>query len=160
MPKDAWQAASGYPPPGHSASQSPRSDPPMRVRWPSRARGARLGLGETDDEVIQTMKDLRAVDVDVLTLGQYLRPTERHLSVVEYVTPERFEWFREKGEGLGFRYVASGPMVRSSYKASELFIEAMMDQDEAEAVAAAASATKPERRVVDWNPGFGLVLDY
>ena len=132
----------------------------MRVRWPSRARGARLGLGETDDEVIQTMKDLRAVDVDVLTLGQYLRPTERHLSVVEYVTPERFEWFREKGEGLGFRYVASGPMVRSSYKASELFIEAMMDQDEAEAVAAAASATKPERRVVDWNPGFGLVLDY
>jgi len=75
------------------------------------------------------MRDLRAADVDVLTLGQYLRPTERHLAVVEYVTPERFEFFREQGEAMGFRYVASGPMVRSSYKAGEFFMAAMMDAD-------------------------------
>ena len=120
------------------------------------ARVLRLGLGETEEEVLQTMKDLRAVDVDVLTLGQYLRPTEHHLSVVEYVTPEKFDWYRERGEELGFRYVASGPMVRSSYKAGELFIEAMMDQDEAEAEAEAAAA-EPARQGVDWNPG--LVLE-
>ena len=89
-----------------------------------------LGLGETQEEVLATMRDLRAIDVDVLTLGQYLRPTERHLAVVEYVTPEQFDWYRERGEEMGFRYVASGPMVRSSYKAGELFIEAMMDEDE------------------------------
>ena len=89
-----------------------------------------LGLGETQEEVLATMRDLRAIDVDVLTLGQYLRLTERHLAVVEYVTPEQFDWYRERGEEMGFRYVASGPMVRSSYKAGELFIEAMMDEDE------------------------------
>ena len=76
------------------------------------------------------MQDLRAVGVDVLTLGQYLRPTDHHLAVVEYVTPEQFDWYRERGEQMGFRYVASGPMVRSSYKAGELFVEAMMDEDE------------------------------
>tara|TARA_B110001452_G_scaffold247814_1_gene234120 strand:+ start:2265 stop:3149 length:885 start_codon:yes stop_codon:yes gene_type:complete len=96
-----------------------------------------LGLGETQDEVLQTMRDLRAVGVDVLTLGQYLRPTERHLAVVDYVTPEQFDWYREQGEGMGFRYVASGPMVRSSYKAGELFMEAMMDDDEERAHLAA-----------------------
>lgn len=89
-----------------------------------------LGLGESEEEVLQTMRDLRAVNVDVLTLGQYLRPTERHLAVVEYVTPEQFDWYREQGESMGFRYVASGPMVRSSYKAGELFMAAMMDADE------------------------------
>jgi len=88
-----------------------------------------LGLGETDEEVLQCMKDLRAVDVDVLTLGQYLRPTERHLSVVEYVHPDKFERFREIGEELGFKYVASGPMVRSSYKAGEYFIENMIKKE-------------------------------
>jgi lipoic acid synthetase len=79
-----------------------------------------LGLGETDQEVIQTMKDLRAIDVDVVTFGQYLRPTEKHLSVVEYVKPEKFEYFKVVGEEMGFKYVASGPMVRSSYKAGLL----------------------------------------
>jgi len=88
-----------------------------------------LGLGETDDEVIQTMHDLRAIDVDVVTFGQYLRPTEGHLSVVEYVTPDKFERFREIGEELGFRYVASGPMVRSSYKAGEFFLENMIRRE-------------------------------
>jgi lipoyl synthase len=85
-----------------------------------------LGLGETDGEVIQTMKDLRSIDVDVVTFGQYLRPTEHHLSVVEYVTPEKFEFFRRVGEELGFKYVASGPMVRSSYKAGEFYLEHMI----------------------------------
>jgi len=82
-----------------------------------------LGLGETEEEVLQTMKDLRAAGVDCLTLGQYMQPTKRHLKVVEYVTPARFDALREAGERLGFLYVASGPLVRSSYKAGELFIK-------------------------------------
>jgi lipoic acid synthetase len=85
-----------------------------------------LGLGERKEEVIQSMKDLRAIDVDVVTFGQYLRPTERHLSVVEYVTPEQFADYQQIGEELGFRYVASGPMVRSSYKAGEFYLEHMI----------------------------------
>ena len=88
-----------------------------------------LGLGETDDEVIQTMKDLRAIDVDVVTFGQYLRPTENHLSVVEYVTPAKFDYFRKVGEEMGFKYVASGPMVRSSYKAGEFYLEHMIKKE-------------------------------
>ena len=88
-----------------------------------------LGLGETDEEVIQTMRDLRAIDVDVVTFGQYLRPTENHLSVVEYVRPEKFEHFREVGEEMGFKYVASGPMVRSSYKAGEFYVEHMIKSE-------------------------------
>jgi len=91
-----------------------------------------LGLGETDDEVIQTMKDLREIDVDVVTFGQYLRPTETHLSVVEYVSPEKFDYFRKVGEELGFKYVASGPMVRSSYKAGEFFLEHMIKRERLE----------------------------
>lgn len=85
-----------------------------------------LGLGETEEEVIQTMKDLRAIDVDVVTFGQYLRPTENHLSVVEYVKPEKFDHYRKVGEEMGFKYVASGPMVRSSYKAGEFYLEHMI----------------------------------
>ena len=88
-----------------------------------------LGLGETKDEVIQSMKDMRAHSVDILTLGQYLRPTEHHLSVVEYITPELFNWYKAEGEKLGFRYVAAGPLVRSSYKAGEYFLENMIHQD-------------------------------
>lgn len=91
-----------------------------------------LGLGETDDEVIQTMKDLRQIDVDVVTFGQYLRPTESHLSVVEYVTPEKFQEFQRIGEEMGFKYVASGPMVRSSYKAGEFFLENMIKRERRE----------------------------
>lgn len=93
-----------------------------------------LGLGESDEEVIQTMKDLRAIDVDVVTFGQYLRPTERHLSVVEYVTPAKFDFFRKVGEEMGFKYVASGPMVRSSYKAGEFFLEHMIRNDREKAI--------------------------
>jgi lipoic acid synthetase len=85
-----------------------------------------LGLGETDDEVYRTMRDLRDANVDVVTFGQYLRPTEKHLSVVEYVTPEKFDHFREVGEEMGFKYVASGPLVRSSYKAGEFYLTHMI----------------------------------
>ena len=88
-----------------------------------------LGLGETEQEVIQTMKDLRAIDVDVVTFGQYLRPTEQHLSVVEYVKPEKFDHFRRVGEEMGFKYVASGPLVRSSYKAGEFYLEHMIKKE-------------------------------
>ena len=92
-----------------------------------------LGLGETRDEVLQTMRDLRDIDVDVVTFGQYLRPTEHHLSVVEYVTPETFDEYRVIGEEMGFKYVASGPMVRSSYKAGEFFMEHMIRRERKDA---------------------------
>ena len=85
-----------------------------------------LGLGETEKEVLQTMKDLRDIGVDVVTFGQYLRPTEHHLSVVEYVKPEVFDHYRQVGEDMGFKYVASGPLVRSSYKAGEFYLEHMI----------------------------------
>ena len=82
-----------------------------------------LGLGETRDEIRQAMHDLRQNNVDVLTLGQYLKPTDRHLNVVEYLTPATFDELRDIGEQeFGFKYVASGPLVRSSYKAGEFFI--------------------------------------
>ena len=81
-----------------------------------------VGLGETEAEVVEAMADLRAVGCDFLTVGQYLQPTKAHLKVAEFVTPEQFDRYRELGEGLGFRYVASGPLVRSSYKAGEFFI--------------------------------------
>ena len=79
--------------------------------------GLMLGLGETDDEVIEVLKDLRAHKVDMLTLGQYLQPSKHHLPVQRFVTPERFAEFKVIAEGLGFAQVASGPMVRSSYHA-------------------------------------------
>jgi lipoic acid synthetase len=81
--------------------------------------GVMLGLGETEDEIIETMEDLRAVDVDILTLGQYLQPTPKHLPIAEFVTPERFEKYKELGDKMGFRYVESGPLVRSSYHAEK-----------------------------------------
>ncbi len=90
-----------------------------------------LGLGETEEEVIQTMKHLREIDVDVVTFGQYLRPTENHLSVVEYVRPETFQKYRVLGESMGFKYVASGPMVRSSYKAGEFYLQHMIQTERA-----------------------------
>ena len=80
-----------------------------------------LGLGETDDEIIQTMDDLRAQNIDILTLGQYLQPTKNHLPVQRYVTPETFERLREIGLKKGFFEVASGPLVRSSYRADRIF---------------------------------------
>ncbi|HEX9815953.1 MAG TPA: lipoyl synthase [Candidatus Thermoplasmatota archaeon] len=85
-----------------------------------------LGLGETDEELVQTFRDLRAAGVDVLTLGQYLRPSSWHLPVIAYVPPARFEALKKEAETHGFLYVASGPLVRSSYKAAEFFIEGVL----------------------------------
>jgi lipoyl synthase len=81
--------------------------------------GIMLGLGETEPELFQAMDDLREAGVQVLTLGQYLRPTPQHLPVVEYISPEAFETYREIGLSKGFEYVASGPLVRSSYHAAD-----------------------------------------
>ncbi|CAI8443741.1 MAG: Lipoyl synthase [Cryomorphaceae bacterium] len=81
--------------------------------------GIMLGLGETEEEVIDAMKDLRGADVDVLTLGQYLQPTPKHLPVVEFIEPEVFDRLKQIGLGMGFRYVESGPLVRSSYHAEK-----------------------------------------
>ena len=140
-------------------------------------------MGETEAEIVQTMRDLRAANVDVLTLGQYLRPTEKHLAVVDYVTPEEFEHYGRIGKELGFRYVASGPMVRSSYKAGELFIAAMMDEDaegeqqsgesvrgeERDASAEPTSEPQPEEPMPlplplklpqpDWNPAYAATRE-
>jgi lipoic acid synthetase len=81
--------------------------------------GIMVGLGELEDEVIEVMQDLRDINCDMMTIGQYLRPTEKHLEVEEYVTPEQFEKYKEIGYQMGFKYIASGPLVRSSYHAEE-----------------------------------------
>ena len=82
-----------------------------------------LGLGESEDEVIQTITDLKSSEVSILTIGQYLQPTPKHLPVIEFISPDKFNWFREIAEKMGFVYVASGPLVRSSYRAGEFFLE-------------------------------------
>lgn len=89
-----------------------------RPRIPTKT-GFMLGLGEERDEVSELLRDLRAVDVDLLTVGQYLRPSVKHLPVQRYVLPEEFESIRDEALSLGFRHVESGPMVRSSYHADE-----------------------------------------
>ena len=90
----------------------------VRPATPTKS-GLMLGLGETPDEVLQVMRDLRAHQVDILTLGQYLRPSPKHLPIVRYVSPPEFEAFRRAGYQLGFAHVESGPLVRSSYHAAE-----------------------------------------
>ncbi len=98
-----------------------------------------LGLGETDGEVRETLAELRRNDVDVVTFGQYLQPSRRHLPVREYVTPKKFDVWRDVAEGeMGFRYCASGPLVRSSYKAGEFFLKNMVREKERERLAAEA----------------------
>jgi len=81
--------------------------------------GIILGMGETNEEVLAVMRDLRAVDVDIITLGQYLRPSSSHIKLDRYVTPDEFRMLREEGMSMGFRHVESGPLVRSSYHAWE-----------------------------------------
>jgi len=81
--------------------------------------GIMLGLGETEEEVLETLRDLRAVDVDVVTIGQYLQPSKKHLAVSSFITPDQFKVYEEYGLSLGFRHVESGPLVRSSYKANK-----------------------------------------
>ncbi len=89
-----------------------------------------LGLGETQDEVGQTLDDLRAADVDVVTFGQYLRPSKLHFPVAEYVAPHRFDAYRRMAEEKGFLYCASGPFVRSSYRAGEFFLKGLLEKGE------------------------------
>lgn len=88
-----------------------------------------LGLGEGEEEVRLAMVHLREAGVDFLTMGQYLRPSKRHLKVLEYVSPAVFDEYRRMGEDLGFRYVASGPLVRSSYRAGEYYIRSIVRPD-------------------------------
>ena len=90
-----------------------------------------LGLGETSEEALEAMRLLREARVDFLTLGQYLRPSENHAPVREYVPPTRFDELRALGEGMGFLYVAAGPLVRSSYKAGEFFFERLIRAQQA-----------------------------
>lgn len=91
-----------------------------------------LGHGETDDEVLQTLKDLRAHDVDIVTFGQYLQPTKKHLPVEAYISPAQFKHWDEVALSLGFAFSASGPLVRSSYRAGEFFITNMIHQSRGE----------------------------
>src|SRR6185369_3914977 len=85
-----------------------------------------LGVGEMAEEVVTTFWDLRKIGVDILTLGQYLQPSSRHLSVKEYLAPERFAEYERWGEKVGFAFVAAGPLVRSSYRAGEYFIKRLL----------------------------------
>ena len=86
-----------------------------------------LGLGEEAEDVHQVLRDLREADVDIVTFGQYLRPTRRHTSVKKYATPAEFSEWHRVASGMGFKYVASGPLVRSSYRAGELFLKGMLE---------------------------------
>src|SRR5882672_11980893 len=88
--------------------------------------GVMLGLGETENELLTAMEDLRRANCDILTLGQYLQPTIKHLPVVEFVSPEKFQEYGERARQMGFVHVASGPMVRSSYHADEFLIPSML----------------------------------
>src|SRR5690554_8130278 len=111
--------------------QEPRADYPKTLEILSNAKRYRpdvltktslmLGLGETDEEILATLDDLRAINVDIVTLGQYLRPTRNHLPVERWVTPEEFERYRQLGLEKGFMEVAAGPLVRSSYRADRVF---------------------------------------
>ncbi|SPQ19079.1 414d093a-7dd8-4a25-b834-43642c670467 [Thermothielavioides terrestris] len=98
-----------------------------------------LGLGETEEEIWETLRELRKIDVDVVTFGQYMRPTKRHLKVERYVTPQEFELWRQRALDMGFLYCASGPLVRSSYKAGEAFIENVLKKRAGEKAMAAGS---------------------
>jgi len=99
-----------------------------------------LGLGETNEQIRETMHQIRKrANVDCLTLGQYMQPTRRHLKVKEYVRPEIFQELKEYGESIGFVYVASGPLVRSSYRAGEYFIKNILKNKQQEKEKAVAS---------------------
>ena len=104
-----------------------------------------LGLGETAEEVMATLRDLRSVGCDVVTFGQYLQPTARHLKVARFVEPEEFDRWKRMAESMGFLYVASGPLVRSSYRAGEFFMEGMIRKRLSEQGAHQASVDNTEK---------------
>jgi lipoic acid synthetase len=107
-----------------------------------------LGIGETDDEVVEAMGDLRGAGVDVVTLGQYLRPSPKHAPVDRFVEPERFDAFARQGRAMGFAFVASGPLVRSSYKAAEVFLASTLGHGHAAGVGQASEALIPPMALV------------
>lgn len=108
-----------------------------------------LGCGEQDAEVEQTLKDLREAGVDVVTFGQYMRPTKRHMKVEEYVSPDKFKFWEKRAQEEGFLYVASGPLVRSSYKAGEFFIKNVLEQRRNKSVGVLQEGEGMERVVED-----------
>lgn len=115
-----------------------------------------VGMGETDEEVIETMRDLKSAGVDIVTLGQYLRPTAKHASVARFVTPDTFDEYRRLGEEMGFEFVASGPLVRSSYHAAEGFVAARVRGGRA-ATPERGDGPEPEARPPQLIPLSGLV---
>jgi lipoic acid synthetase len=89
-----------------------------KSEWPLLTKsGLMVGLGETIDELLQTFRDIKETDCEILTVGQYLAPTPRHLPIERYYTPDEFSFMKSEAEGMGFRYVEAGPLVRSSYHA-------------------------------------------
>ena len=106
-----------------------------------------VGLGEERDEVLSAMQLLRDADVDVLTIGQYLRPTKRHASVQRYVEPAEFEDYEKQGLEMGFRFVASGPLVRSSYRAAEVFLKGALAAEVQDEVAPAMNRYGKKRKL-------------
>ncbi len=96
-----------------------------------------VGIGETDDEVSETLRDLRGAGVDIVTLGQYLRPTPKHAAVDRYVEPSRFDAWATEARAMGFAFAAAGPLVRSSYKAAEVFVRSVLHPGDPDAAAAA-----------------------
>ncbi len=107
----------------------------VKVRDPGRITKSSImvGIGETDDEVLETLADLRAAGVDLVTLGQYLRPSPKHADVDRYVEPATFDHYAQEATKMGFSYVASGPLVRSSYKAAEVFVRSVLAAGDPEA---------------------------
>ncbi|KAI8913079.1 hypothetical protein DFJ77DRAFT_519164 [Powellomyces hirtus] len=103
-----------------------------------------LGLGETDEEVMDALKALRGISVDVVTFGQYMRPTKKHMKVHEYVHPDKFAHWAKVADELGFKYVASGPLVRSSYKAGEFYIKNIVQGGKKDASTLASKASQDE----------------
>jgi lipoyl synthase len=108
-----------------------------------------VGLGETDDEVIEALRDLRDAGVDVVTIGQYLRPSPKHHEVIRFVPPEKFAEYEREAVGMGFLYAASGPLVRSSYRAAEVFLRSLLGGGEARD---AADGGRPDPKGGSANP--------
>ncbi|KAK3100795.1 hypothetical protein FSP39_025423 [Pinctada imbricata] len=100
-----------------------------------------LGLGESDEQVMRVLEDLRKLDVDCVTLGQYMQPTKRHIKVKEYVHPDKFAYWEDVGNKLGFAYTASGPLVRSSYKAGEFYLKNLLRRNRNETTLDSATVT-------------------
>jgi lipoic acid synthetase len=107
-----------------------------------------VGCGETDDEVTETLCDLRAANVDLVTIGQYLRPTPKHAPVVRFVEPERFDAWAAEARAMGFAFAASGPLVRSSYKAAEVFVKSVLRPGDPTAASALLAERLAEARRV------------